>query len=107
MNWKKFLKPTPEKLALTLGILTLFTLIFGIPVQIITFCDCMIEPWLCDCPRPTIFVSIQEFIMGIKLIDYKMWLVSYLYVLEFFMSYLAASTIILMFKNERKRKTEE
>jgi hypothetical protein len=104
MDWKEFLSPTLGKVILSLLVLIILFLIFGIPVKRFAMCKPCETAQNCVCPMYTDFIGIRDFIKSREFIGSDIKLVWYLYVAEFTVSYLISSSIIfLLVRTPNKR----
>ena len=106
MNWKEIFKPTFWKIILSIILLLLFTLIFGVPVSKFVLCEpCPpAESGLpcTPCPKIMEFRSILNLIKSQEFIGKGIFLAWYVYIMELILSYLASSAIIYLLKTRKK-----
>ena len=102
MDWKKFFKPTIGKILLFVFLLLVFTLIFGVPVKKFVLCEPCPPPEsglsCTPCQKTIEFITIKNLIESQEFIGKGIWLVWYLYIIEFIFSYLISCIIIYFLK---------
>ncbi|OGI15886.1 hypothetical protein A3K63_00800 [Candidatus Micrarchaeota archaeon RBG_16_49_10] len=101
MEWKKVLKPSFSKIALTLIIFLLLLLIFGIPVKRFVMCELCKPGENCVCPMYIDFIKVQGFIKSAEFIGRGIWLVWYLYLAGLILSYIISSFLVFFIQKNR------